>query len=105
VSEQLDPATLARRWLHEVERGNVAAAVDVYAPEARLHTPSGTYVGRDRILGYLADNPVARRNPNDVTTRGQDESVVTIRWRDTGHGPRRQTRLRVARGEIIEQWI
>ena len=103
--EQLDPATLAKRWLGEVERGNAAAAVEVYAPEARLHTASGTYAGRDRILAYLADNPVVRPNPTDVATRGQDENVVTIGWRDTARGPHRQTRLRVARGEIIEQWI
>ncbi len=103
---------VARRWVDALARGDRAAALRFYAPDCVIHTRSGsTEKGRKAAQASLDRNPLLGSGHLDVEIR-EVEPRVLIRWTlsedDQARIPtseqRTQTGLRIAHGQIVEQW-
>lgn len=99
------PLDVARRWVEALERGDVLGAVELYAPEARLHVGGKPLAGRAEIHGYFGNRSILGARPWNLEIQGGDRDIL-VRWGsldpDVSSG---EARTRVAHGEIIEQWI
>jgi hypothetical protein len=72
----------------------------LYDTETTLHAYGSTVSGRDRVREYLRSTKIGPLMLVEV--RRNDR--VHIRWR-RGHHEQMETALRVARGQIAEQWL
>ena len=105
------PTAVARAWLEAMAEGDVTAVLRLYAPDAVVHVPGGDLAGRRAVQGFLNGSVLlgVRHADTQVRERGP---LVHVRWPasdvDLTRTPiadrRRTTRLRVAHGQIVEQW-
>jgi len=102
---------VARHWVEALARGDRAAAKKLYAPDAVIHTQSGVETGRKVVQLCIDRSPLLAGYRSDVQIGG-DQSRVRISWglgaEDLARVPaserRTQTTLRIAHGQIAEQW-
>jgi hypothetical protein len=112
----LDPdepaAEVARLWVDPVVRGDRVAARRFYAPNCVIHTPGGAAeTGRKAVEECLDRNPLLGSEHRDVRIR-ELGSRVEVRWPLTSDDQARvpvseqrdRTTLRIAHGQIVEQW-
>jgi RNA polymerase-binding transcription factor DksA len=96
------PEVVAQRWGEQVIAGDLDAAVLLYAPDAVVHAGEEALKGR-RVHGWLSTSGLLG-HVRGVESRGVGDDVVELRWVGR-EGRLERTWLRVARGEIVEQWI
>jgi hypothetical protein len=102
---------VARHWVEALVRGDRAAAERLYAPDAVIHTQSAADTGRKAVQLSIDRSPLLASHHSDVQIGG-DGSRVRISWglsaEDLARVPaserRIQTTLRIAHGQIAEQW-
>jgi SnoaL-like domain len=105
-------ATLvARHWVEALVRGDRAAAKRLYAPDSVIHTQSGVETGPKAVQSCIDRSPLLASRHSDAQIR-ESRSRVRISWglstEDLARVPaserRTQTTLRIAHGQIAEQW-
>ena len=91
-------------WTHDVTTGDIESAVALCAPNAVLHTASGTKKGHAAISAELTAWPVAGAEIDPIETSGEgDLGTIRVTW--PGWGPDRTVVLHVEHGEVAEAWI
>jgi hypothetical protein len=99
------PTELARTWLDLLEAGDLHTALLFYAPDALLHTDDGTVEGRKDIEPVLADRHLVGIRPRNPQIVGEND-VIKVSWEaGAEETPAASTRLRIAHGKIVEQWL
>jgi hypothetical protein len=91
---------VAQRWVEAMEDSDLDSVMPLYDTETTLHAYGSTVSGRDRVREYLRSTKIGPLMLVEV--RRNDR--VHIRWR-RGHHEQMETALRVARGQIAEQWL
>src|SRR5450759_1495873 len=102
---------VARHWVEALVRGDRAAAERLFAPDSVIHTQSGVETGRKAVQLCIDRSPLLASHRSDVQIRGS-RSRVRISWglsaEDLARVPtserRTQTTLRIAHGQIADQW-
>jgi cold shock CspA family protein len=98
------PMRVAHAWAEAVARGELEAVTHLYAPDVELHLGPRVGAGRRRAEAFLLDADLLGTRTLDAVLRG-DTGYVVIKWRaETGHHPI-YSRLRIAHGQIVEQWL
>ena len=95
----------------QLVRGDRAAAERLFAPDSVIHTQSGVETGRKAVQLCIDRSPLLASHRSDVQIR-RSRSRVRISWGLSAEGPARvptserrtQTTLRIAYGQIAEQW-
>lgn len=113
----LDPTEkateVARLWVDALVRGDRTATLGFYSPDCVIHPPSGsTEVGYKAVQEYLDRSPLLASGHRDVRIREVAGPRVVVSWPltadDQARVPaselRNQTTLRIAHGQIVEQW-
>jgi hypothetical protein len=87
-----------------VQAGELDTALELYAPDAVVHTPAGATSGRGHLRSQLEESGLVGAGAlPDV--RGEDGAVVAT-WPGAGHdGGDVVVRARIAHGLIAEQWV
>lgn len=107
-----EPVTrTARHWVGALVRGEREAVLQLYAPDCVIHTQSRTEKGHRAIEASIDRNPLLGSGHGDVRIRGIG-SRVKVQWplsvEDRARVPeseqRTQATLRIAHGQIAEQW-
>jgi hypothetical protein len=108
-----EPASrVTRRWVDALVRGDREAVLRLYSPDCVVHTPSGSTETGDRAVQASIDrNALLGSGHLDVEIREVGPRVL-VRWRLSaddqarvpGSDQRTQAALRIAHGQIIEQW-
>lgn len=108
-----EPASrVARRWADALVRGDRQAVLRLYSPDCVIHTPSGsTETGGKAVQASIDRNALLGSGHLDVEIREVGPRVL-VRWRlsadDQARIPaseqRTQAAVRIAHGQIIEQW-
>jgi hypothetical protein len=93
---------IAQRWVQAMQDHNVDGVVRLYAPAAILHLGDRSFRGRVEVPKYLGASSLVRAPLFMVEILGNED--LHIRWWG-GRGVPRETRLRIVRGEIAEQWV
>lgn len=96
------PMEVARQWIRGAEQGDIETVLPLYAPHAVLHTPDGDARGRQAVRRELLDSGALTRGWQ-AEPHGDGDDVIVDRSSLGGHFE--QTRLRIANGEIVEQWL
>jgi RNA polymerase-binding transcription factor DksA len=96
------PEVVARRWGERLVAGDLDAAALLYAPDAVVHAGEEALKGR-RLHGWLSASGLLGHG-RGVESRGVADDVIELRWVGR-EGRMERSWLRVARGEIVEQWI
>lgn len=101
---QRHPMRVAQLWSDLLTAGDLDGAMLLYAPDAVLHAGGDVVVGPTAIRRRLvASSLPGRSEPGFI--RGEDGSIV-VRWEHTApDGESLEGHLRVAHGEIAEQWL
>jgi hypothetical protein len=102
---------VARQWVDAIVSGDRLALLRLYAPDCVIHTHSGAEAGHRAVQASIDRNPLLGSGQHDVQIRGID-SRIRVSWQlsddDEARVPlterRTQTTLRVAHGQIAEQW-
>jgi hypothetical protein len=105
------PTRVARHWVEALVHGDRAAAKRLYAPDSVIHTHSAVETGRKAVQLCIDRSPLLASHRSDVQIGG-DRSRVRITWglsaEDLARVPaserRTETTLRIAHGQIAEQW-
>jgi RNA polymerase-binding transcription factor DksA/ribosome-associated translation inhibitor RaiA len=95
------PRTVAETWAALVAASDIEGAMLLYAPDAVVHTGDGDRRGR-RLHGWLSTSGMLG-HIRTVETAGADDHII-VRWRGSDHRVRTSW-MRIAHGEIAEQWI
>jgi cold shock CspA family protein len=95
------PAEVARRWLQGLEQGDVGAASHLYTSDARLHDRGAEERGPAAVRRFLETTVVRRRHGGRIEP-APDGSLVRVRWPDDDDTI--EIELRIAHGQITEQW-
>jgi hypothetical protein len=76
-------ATVGRSWIAAVNRGDLAGAVALVAPEAVFDIGGARYRGRAAIRRWINDDPIASDGRYKVlrVQRGQRAAVFTLNFR------------------------
>ncbi|HEX6419685.1 MAG TPA: sigma 54 modulation/S30EA ribosomal C-terminal domain-containing protein [Acidimicrobiales bacterium] len=95
------PTAVVQRWADLVAAGDSEGAMLLYAPDAVVHAGAGDLRGR-RIRGWLTGSGL----PGHLRSVGVsgDGDRIEVRWVGPGDRPA-TTWMRVAHGEIAEQWV
>lgn len=95
------PMVVVRRWADLVAGDDAEAAALLYAPDAVVHSGAGDVRGR-KVRGWLSASGLpGQLRSIDIAGTGE---LIALHW--TGDDRRRATTwIRVAHGEIAEQWI
>jgi len=96
------PIGIAQQWVQAMQDHNVDGVVCLYAPAAILHLGNRSFRGRVEVRRYLGASGLTRAPLFMVEILGNED--LHIRWWG-GRGVPRETRLRIERGEIAEQWV
>jgi hypothetical protein len=96
------PIEIAQRWVQAMQDHDVDGVVCLYAPAAILHLGDRSFRGRVEVRKYLGASGLTRAPLFMVEILGNAD--LHIRWWG-GRGVPRETRLRIERGEIAEQWV
>jgi hypothetical protein len=91
---------VAQRWVEAMEDSDLDSVMPLYDTAATLHAFGGTVSGRARVREYLGSTKIGPLMLVEV----QRNDRVHIRWR-RGHREQMETAIRVARGQIAEQWL
>jgi hypothetical protein len=102
---------VARQWADALVNGNRAAVLELYAPDCLIHTRSGAEMGQKAAQVSIDRNPLLGSGHHDVRIRGIG-ARVQVRWPLSADDKARvptseqvtQTTLRIAHGQIAEQW-
>jgi hypothetical protein len=102
---------VAQHWVEALVSGNRSAVVELYTPDCVIHTRSGAETGPQAVQESIDRNPLLASGHRDVRIRGIG-SRVQVRWplsaEDQARVPvserRTQATLRIAHGQIAEQW-
>ncbi|HXY28804.1 MAG TPA: sigma 54 modulation/S30EA ribosomal C-terminal domain-containing protein [Acidimicrobiales bacterium] len=98
------PLEVARSWATSVARGDIPAALALYASDATLHDGEQRLTGRTALEGWLEANPLLGSSRH-AQVRGAGEETL-ISWEPSGaEEPGLELRCRIAHGEIAEQWV
>jgi predicted ester cyclase len=105
---------VARRWLDEFwSAGNLALAVEIFAPTYVRHDPEGPMIGLDAIRHFVAsiraDLPDLQFATDDLIAEGDR---VVVRWTAGGTHTATNRRitftgmdiLRIQAQKIVESW-
>lgn len=95
------PRTVAERWAALVAAGDIDGAMLLYAPDAVVHTGDGDRRG-GRVHGWLSTSGLLG-HIRAVETAGADDHFI-VRWRGSDDRVRTSW-MRIAHGEVAEQWI
>ena len=95
------PANVVRRWAALIGGGDVAQAVELYAPNATVHTPEADVTGISEVTALLTTSSDAD-GKTAATVLGSDGLFRVIRRSATDDV--RESWLRVEHGQIVEQW-
>jgi len=103
---------VARHWVDALVSGNRAAVLELYAANCVIHTRSRAEAGQTAVQASIDRNPLLGSGHRDVRIRGIG-SRVQVRWplsaddqaRVLTSEQRTQTTLRIAHGQIAEQWV
>jgi hypothetical protein len=102
--DRTHPLQLARGWSDVIARGGLDDALLLYAPDAECHLDAEVLGGRRHLASALERVPVfGLEQPADELT-GDDGDVI-VRWAQRDDRPAWATRLRIAHGEIVAQWL
>jgi hypothetical protein len=96
------PMEVAQQWVQGMQDHNLDGVVRLYAPAAILHFGDRSFRGRVEVPKYLRASSLVRAPLFMVEILGNED--LHIRWWG-GRGVPRETRLRIVRGEIAEQWV
>jgi hypothetical protein len=91
---------VAQRWVEAMDDSDFDSVMLLYDPGATLHAFGGTVSGRARVREYLRSTKIGPLMLVEI----QRNDRAHIRWR-RGHHEQMETALRVARGQIAEQWL
>jgi hypothetical protein len=102
---------VARQWVDALVSGKRAAVLELYAPDCVIHTRSGAVMGQNAAQASIDRNPLLASGHHDVRIRGIG-ARVQVRWPLSADDKARvptseqvtQTTLRIAHGQIAEQW-
>jgi hypothetical protein len=104
LSLAVHPLAVADAWGNAVAAGDVDYALAFYAPDAVVHTAAGDVSGRGDLQRLLSELPV--RGERGAPSVGGEGDAAVVRWEPAGDADTGLTaRLRVAHGEIVEQWF
>jgi ribosome-associated translation inhibitor RaiA len=95
------PANVARRWAALTGEGDVGRTLELYAPDAVVHTPDAELTTRTEVLALLAAPMAAVAEPT-VRVHGFDGLFRVLR--QSADGADEESWLRVEHGQIVEQW-
>ncbi|HLI15830.1 MAG TPA: sigma 54 modulation/S30EA ribosomal C-terminal domain-containing protein [Acidimicrobiales bacterium] len=96
------PIELVRRWADDLARGDVDAALALYAPDARISVGDVKVAGRRNLQSLLEGHPV-RGSRRRARVRGVDGEFEAV-WEPAEPGERGvAVRCRVERGLLSEQ--
>ena len=96
-----EPVEVARQWLQALEQGDVGAATHLYTSDACLHEEGTDDRGPGAVRRFLSATPVRGRRDARIEPAA-DGLRVTVRW--AGDEPAISIELRIAHGQIAEQW-
>lgn len=91
---------VAQRWVEAMEDSDLDSVMPLYGAGATLHVLGSIVSGRARVREYLQANKIGPLMLVEI----QRNDRVHIRWR-RGHHEQMETAIRVARGQIAEQWL
>lgn len=94
------PSELAMLWVEAMEDSDIDRVMHLYSPGATFHAPGSAVSGLARIRKYLRENRIGPFLFVEI----QANDRVHIRWQRGRFGPI-ETALRVADGQIAEQWL
>jgi hypothetical protein len=97
------PRAVGELWLAALEAGDAGLVKRLYTLNATLRWGGTAALGRERIWRLL-EARLAPRPRQDRELTSVDEHTVELVWGEPPTAPR-TIRMRVARGEIVEQWI
>jgi hypothetical protein len=99
------PVAVGRAWGRAIAMGEVDEALELYAPDAVLHTASGSHSGRRDLKAELEANPL-RASHREPVVRGEGPDTVLVRWESHGAGAEGlDVRCHVRHGQIAEQSV
>jgi cold shock CspA family protein len=98
------PSEVVREWLQALARSSPDAALPLYAPDAVVHVDGLDVSGRNRLRDLLQSSDVTGGGFPMATISGRGDGTVEVTWPAVPGTPARRARLRVAHGQIAEQW-
>jgi hypothetical protein len=102
--DRTHPMRLARAWSDAVARGGLDDALLLYAPDAEVHIGAEIVSGRRHVAGALeALSVFGEEQPADELEGDADD--VIVRWAARDERPEWATRLHIAHGEVVTQWL
>ena len=101
---QRHPMAVVRQWASLLGGGDLERAMLLYAPDAALHVGGEVLTGPTAIRRHWQTSPLPS-GPTPATIGGED-GTIAARWEgDAPDQASLETHLRVAHGEIAEQWL
>jgi len=97
-----DPMEVAQYWVQAMQDHDLDGLVRLYAPAAVLHFGNRSFQGRVEVREYLGASGLTRARLFMVEILANGE--FQIRWL-ARQGVPGETRLRIERGQIAEQWV
>jgi cold shock CspA family protein len=95
------PVEVARRWLQGLAQGDVSTTSHLYTSDARLHDGASDERGPSAVRRFLDTTTVRGRHDGRIEP-APDGPQVMVRWpEDEGTT---EIELRIAHGQIAEQW-
>lgn len=98
------PLEVARAWVRCVQAADADTVLSMYAPDAVVHVGGEVLSGRSRLSSYLQASGLLGMTVTPQI-RGDDNTILVMwpsRERDR---PGVELRLRIAHGQVAEQWI
>jgi hypothetical protein len=97
-----EPMEVAQHWVQSMEDHDLDGLVRLYAPGAILHFGDRSFQGQVEVRRYLEASGLTRAQLFMVEILGNGE--LEIHWQ-ARLGVPGETRLRIERGQIAEQWV
>jgi hypothetical protein len=97
------PAELVRQWALALAGDDADLALPLYASNALVHANGKTWNGRNEIRTFLYGHGLIGSGIAQPRIRGT-EGDFDVQWPEMTARPARTARLRVAHGQIVEQW-
>jgi hypothetical protein len=98
------PLEVARAWVRCLQAADADTALSLYAPDAVVHVGGEALSGRSRLSAYLQESGLLGVAVTPEI-RGDDDTIVVM-WPPVARDrPGVELRLRVAHGQLAEQWV
>ncbi len=104
LSLLLHPLEIARSWADSITRGDLEAAMALYAPDAAVHVGADRLAGRRHIRSWLDTLSVVGSNRYGEV-RGVDDAIEVSFAPIAPGSPAFAARVRVEHGLLAEQWV